>query len=75
MTSPNASDFDSPAFPVPRRVNVLLSELSPAVRRECELAAKRCAEGLTEAEKRELAVILETIAREEEPGEARIKIV
>lgn len=70
--SPNATDFDFPAFPVPRRVNVALAELSPAVRRECQLAAKRCSEGLTDAEKRELAEILETIAREEEPGEARI---
>lgn len=72
MTSPTAIDFDFPAFPVLRTVNVPISQLSPAIRRECTLVAKRCSEGLTDDERVELAEVLETIAREEEPGEARV---
>lgn len=64
-------DFDFPAFPVPRRVNVPIAELSPAIRAECRLVAKRCTVGLTDAERVELAEVLETIAREDEAGEAR----
>lgn len=71
MDATHPLDFDFPAFPALTRVNIPVARLSPLIRTECRLVAKLYAEGLTDAERVELAEVLEAVAREEEPGEAR----
>lgn len=66
MNSPNATDFDFPAFPAPAKVSTAIAQMNPLNLRECGLVAKRVENGfLTPDEERQLAEVYAELDKQE----------